>query len=132
MPRRVTLDGLAAAIQDVLDEYGKDVAARTEEAVKKVAKAGAQAVATSASDNLGGTGVYAGGWTSRVEVGWLQVTGVIYNKDRPSLTHLLEHGHVTRNGTGRTFGRTPAHVHIAPVEEEIAKDFENAVKVELG
>lgn len=131
MPRRVTLDGLAAAIQDVLDEYGKDVAARTEEVVKKVAKAGAQAVATSARDNLGGTGVYASGWTSRVEVGRLQVTGVIYNKDRPGLAHLLEHGHVTRNGTGRTFRPTPAHVHIAPIEEKIAEDFEKAVKVEL-
>lgn len=131
MARRVTIDDLAATIQDVLDEYGKDVAARTEEAVKKVAKAGAQAVSTSASEKLGGSGTYAGGWTSRVETDRLKVTGVIYNKDRPGLAHLLEKGHVTRNGTGRTIKPTPAHVHIAPIEEKIAEDFEKAVKVEL-
>lgn len=131
MARRVTVDDLAAEIQAVLSEYGEDVAHGVKEAVQRVAKAGAKAVASAARDKLGGTGEYASGWTYKVTEGRLKAEAVIYNKAKPGLAHLLEHGHVSRNGTGRVFGRVPAYPHIGPVEEEIARDFEQEVKIEL-
>jgi hypothetical protein len=44
----------------------------------------------------------------------------------------LEHGHVTRNGTNRSYDDTPAHVHIAPVEEELITYFQKQIKVDLS
>lgn len=131
MAKRVTVDDLAAEIQSVLNEYGEEKAKTMKEAVTKVAKMGAQAVATAARDKLGGSGEYAAGWTYKVTEGRLKTEAVIYNKAKPGLAHLLEHGHVSRNGTGRTFGRVPAYPHIGPVEEEIATEFEKVVKMEL-
>jgi hypothetical protein len=51
---------------------------------------------------------------------------IIYN-EHPGLPHLLEYGHVSRNGTGRTYGEVPGHEHIQPVEEEMVRDFERKV-----
>jgi len=65
-----------------------------------------------------------------VEKGRLSTTVTIYN-DHPALPHLLEYGHVTRNGTGRTYAPTPAHAHIAPVEKELVETFEREVVAKL-
>lgn len=124
MAKRVGLDGLADAIADVLDEYQTEIARGTKEAVQKVAKAGVKALKATSPQQ---TGSYAKGWTSEVKEGRLGAEATIYNAAKPGLVHLLEHGHVTRNGTGRTFRPTPAHVHVAPVEEQLIADFEKAI-----
>jgi len=131
MAKRVTVDDLAVEIQSVLYEYGVETAHNVAEAVTRVAKAGAQAVATAARDTFKGSGEYAKGWTSKVTENRLKTEAVIYNKSKPGIAHLLEHGHVSRNGTGRTFGRVPAYPHVGPVEEEIAVAFEKEVKAAL-
>ena len=45
------------------------------------------------------------------------------------LAHLLEHGHVVKNGTGRNNGRqkTREFKHIGPINEEAQKKLEEAV-----
>lgn len=63
-----------------------------------------------------GGGDYASGWTARTKVRKYDIEGVIYNKNKPGLTHLLENGHVIRNKKG-TYGRTNAHPHIGPASE---------------
>lgn len=123
MAKRVGLEGLADAISDVLEEYQTEIERGTKEAVQKVAKAGVKAL----KDTSPGSGDYAKGWTSQVKEGRLGAEATIYNAAKPGLVHLLEHGHVTRNGTGRTFRPTPAHVHVAPVEEAVIVDFEKAI-----
>ena len=121
--RRVGIDGLAEAIAGVLEEYQTEIERGTKEAVQKVAKAGVKAL----KDTSPGSGGYAKGWTSTIQEGRLFSSATIHNKEKPGLVHLLEHGHVTRNGTGRTFNPTPAHVHVAPVEEALIADFEKAI-----
>lgn len=129
MARAVGLDGLAEAISEILEEYQTDVQRGTKECVQKVAKAGVKALKQTSPRQ---TGEYAAGWTSEVKEGRLGATATLYNQDKPGLVHLLEHGHVTRNGTERTFNRTPAHVHVKPVEEQLMADFEQQIEVVIG
>ena len=52
---------------------------------------------------------------------------IIHNRTDYQLTHLLEKGHILKRG-GRTLGRVPAKVHIAPVEERAIKNLEEAIE----
>lgn len=133
MARKTPIDRLAATIQKTLDQYGEDVFGLTEEAVKKVTRAGVTAVKQGAQQavNTKPSSDYLKGWTSKLETGRTSAQGIIYNKLVPGLPHLLEHGHVSRNGTGRTFGRVPAYPHIGPVEAKIAEQLENTIRREL-
>lgn len=127
----VSVDEMADALAELFADYTTEVNDKLRDATKTIARKGANAVRASARANVGGTGRYAAGWTYKAEDKRLSTSAVIYNKDRPGLAHLIEHGHVTRNGTGRTYDRTPAHVHIEPVEEQILKDYLNEVRMTL-
>lgn len=123
MAKKIPIDRLTAEINKILTEYGEDVQRDVDEAAAKVTKAGVRAVKGNSRSTFGGSGKYASGWTSKFEKGRLSSQGIIYNATVPGLPHLLEHGHANRNG-----GRTPGRPHIAPVEQKIIKDFEEAVK----
>ena len=124
MAKRVGLEGLADAIAEVLEEYETEVERGTKEAVQKVAKAGVKALRQTSPKK---TGKYAKGWKADVTEGRLKAEATIYNAAKPGLPHLLEHGHVTKNGTGRTFAPTPAKEHIEPVETQINEAFERDI-----
>ena len=127
MPRKTPIDKLADAISDILEEYAGEIEDNVEEIVEQLGKKGAQAMRAKSREAFPrGTGEYAKGWKSQVNRERLHTTAVIYN-DHPALPHLLEYGHVTRNGTGRVFPDTPAHEHIAPVAEELGNTFEREV-----
>ena len=119
---KVTIDNLASAVMEILDKYADDVNNVSEEAVKKVTKAGAQALKGNPG-GFGGSGKYSSGWTTQFETGRLSTQGTIYNGKTPGLPHLLEKGHAKRGG-----GRTAGRAHIAPVEQEIIKSFEEAIE----
>lgn len=125
MAKRSNADRFAADVQKILSEYAGSVKENLDEVTKAVAKKGAQMVRRASTGAVGGSGKYARGWTSKVEVGRLGVSGVIYNKT-PGLPHLLEHGHANRGG-----GRTPGRPHIAAAEEQIVREFEEEVKSKL-
>lgn len=132
--RTVTADQLSDAIRDVLDEYGDDVSKTTVECVKEVAKQGVKALrANSPRGTTGGKrhGKYARNWTSQVEDRRVYAVATIYNKT-PGLPHLLEYGHVSRNGTGRTFGSVGGRPHIKAVEETLIRDYTNNLTQELS
>lgn len=128
---KTPIDKLKEAAAKILSEYGEAVGANCAEVAEKLAKKGAQTLKAVSREKFG-NGDYAKGWavdtkkTSR-QLDW---TSTIYNKS-PGLPHLLEYGHVTRNGTGRVYPRTPAHEHIKPVEDELIQTYESEVKAKL-
>ena len=100
-----------------LDQYGVDVYGEVYEAIDEVRKETVSKL-REASSAAFGKGKYAKGWASKMERARVRATAVVYGKSPTyALAHLLEFGHVTRNGTGRTFKDTPAHSHIAAVNE---------------
>lgn len=114
-----------AQMKEALKEFDRDVIDAMNDSIDKVSK---EAVRRLKDSSPAKSGAYARSWGKQVErprVGNKLVT--IYNKRYGWRTHLLEHGHVTRNKKG-TYGRTPAEPHIAPVEEwvvdETPKEFE--------
>lgn len=131
MARKTPIDKLAEDMRKMLEEYQDDVKGSMSEIVVQTAKKGAQAMRRASKQaTKTHTGEYAKGWTSQVNQGRLFTTAVIYN-NHPGLPHLLEHGHVTRNGTGRTYPETPGREHIAPIAEEITKTFVEEVQSKL-
>lgn len=126
MGKLIPIDQLTAAIDGILQKYGEDIQNNVNEIVKDISKQGAKALKGESSSTFGGTGKYAGGWTSKVETGRLSTQGIIYNGTVPGLPHLLENGHANRNG-----GRTPGRVHIAKVEQELVKQLESKVLSKL-
>ena len=120
-----TID-LEKEIGKILQQYGDNLTENIKEVTKKVARAGVKSVKANSQSTFGGTGKYAAGWTSRVEDGRFSAQGTIYNKSLPGLPHLLENGHAKRGG-GRVHGRA----HIAPVESELIKQFEDAIVREI-
>lgn len=124
MAKKTPVDKLAEAAQKALQEYAQDATQTTKELVRAVAKKGAQSVKQASAKEYG-SGRYSKGWTSTVEESRLGAMGVIYNKT-PGLPHLLEKGHAKRGG-----GRVPGRAHIAPVEEELVKDFPKELEERL-
>lgn len=121
MTKATPHDQLASVITKALEEYAGEVTAGTKGSVKEVTKAGAKAVKQASKKAFGGTGEYAKSWTYKVETDRVGATGVIYSK-QPRLPHLLENGHMLRNGRF-----WPGKPHIKPVEEQIVEDFEKEV-----
>ena len=115
---KVTLETFQPEIQKILDEYAEDVNMSLDEVVDKAGQKAAQLLRnTSPVDTHGKKpGAYAKGW--KVEKSGkthrqLRHSATVYNK-YPGLPHLLENGHALRQG-----GRSPAIVHIKPVEDAV-------------
>lgn len=72
------------------------------------------------------TGEYAEGWTSK-RIGKFEV---VYNKNRGSLVHLKEYGHVVRRKKG--YKRIAPQPHVYPAFQKILSNFskyKNEVKI---
>ena len=134
MARKTPVDKLADAISDILEEYGEEVTENVGEIADQMAVKGAQALRRKSKEAFPrGTWEYAEGWNAEKngkKHRLLKEPSVIYN-DLYSLPHLLEHGHVIRNGTGRVYGKVPGREHIKPVADALAEAFEREVVSKL-
>ena len=127
MARATPLDQLNKAISDILSDYGEDVADNVAEVAVKLGQAGVRTLKRESRSKLNvQTGEYAKGWKMQTEQGRLSTKVTIYN-DHYSMPHLLEHGHVIRNGTGRVYGEVKGREHIEPVADELVETFEREV-----
>lgn len=126
----VDAEGFAYALDDILKDYVKDVKESFNECGREVSKEGVNMLRTTSPTR---SGAYASDWAFKEEKGMLGTSVfVIYNKKHYQLTHLLEHGHVIRNGTRRTFGSVGAREHIKPTEQWVQEELPDLIERKLG
>lgn len=129
MAKKVTIDNLQSEINNIMQSYADDVQANIDVITKKIGQKGAQALRNESKSTFDGE-KYAKGWGVTVEKTRLYTTVIIHNKKQAGLAHLLEHGHVKANGTGR-YGRWDGRTHIAPIETQLIAQYEREVKAKL-
>ena len=108
-------------INDILAGYGDDIQQLIQDEADKIAKEGVKVLKATSPKNKKNTasrGRYAKGWRSKKFVSRGSVHYIIHNATDYQLTHLLEKGHLTRNG-----GKTTPIVHIKPVEEQCVSEY---------
>ena len=121
----IKVSELAQELAQGLSEYSQEVADAIKKATDEVAEEAVQEL-KSTSPVL--TGSYAKGWAKKnTYESKSSKRNTVYNKTDYQLTHLLEKGHVGRDGR-----RVKAIEHIRPVEEKAAAEFEDKVKGAIG
>lgn len=111
---------LDATVHDLLSKYGNQVYDVLKDCVKEVSDEAVEKLQSVSRFAPGGhpSGEYSRSWKQEeAKAGRLATRRVVHNEEHYRLTHLLEKGHVSKNGTHRTFGRVKAYPHIAPVSE---------------
>lgn len=119
---------LTGQLSEIFDDYQRDFKRKVNNSVDKVGKESVNKLKNTSPKK---TGDYARGWRLKRERGRNGINDVtIHNATDYHLTHLLENGHVVRNKKG-TYGRAPAHKHIAPVEEYFNSEVVEEIQREL-
>lgn len=126
---KVSLDSLDEEIKKALEDYNVEVVRVTNESIKETAKEAAKML-KNGGPYKNRTGAYAKDWTAgqrEKTKSVIQVQGyTVYNKKHSQLTHLLEHGHQSRNG-----GRVKEFAHIAPVNDQMGEMVANKIESKL-
>lgn len=123
MAQNLTADELAGAINDILAEYKGAIDEDIQKAAKDVSRGAKERASSSARQQFGGSGEYAGNWRVKIKNSSGKAEATVYNNKTYRLTHLLEFGHAKVNG-----GRVDGREHIAPAEQWAIREFEKAIK----
>lgn len=110
-------NNLVNEIARALEDYSDEVTENLDQAKDEISK---EAVSALKATSPNRSGDYAKNWSrKKTKYGW-----IVFNKDPTyRLTHLLEFGHMMRNG-----GRTKAIPHIEPVEQSVIEKFTSAAE----
>lgn len=122
-------DQLAREILKNLDDYTDNVRVKVDEAVGEIAKESQKQLR--ATTGAAGSNVwkkYPTGWTTKSTRRKGYRKEEVWNSRYYRLTHLLENGHVIKNGTGRTYGRTRSFEHIGPINDEAQEKLEEKIR----
>jgi hypothetical protein len=121
MSRKVTIDGLADAIEKELSDFSKTTSDSVKKAVRKTGNSVRSDIRDTAPRR---TGAYAKSWSvKKTSETATSLSVTVYSRNRYQLAHLLEHGHAKRGG-----GRVLAQPHIAPAEERGEKKLEEEIR----
>lgn len=117
MSKKVDVDELQKALMEYLEDYEEDIFDGVKQVTDSLTKDAVNELKSLQEPRL--TGDYARGWTkqSKKQNKNQRYTVKIHNKTNYQLTHLLEFGHIKRNGTDRVKGIE----HIRPIEEKYKK-----------
>lgn len=119
---RVSIDGLADAIMEELNNYSEEVTEKIKKDVKIVANNCKKEIQANAPRK---DGDYAESWyAKKVFESDKDIRMVVHNKKEYRLAHLLENGHAKVNG-----GRVAGIPHIRPAEQNAEKELIGRVKV---
>ena len=123
MSKPITVDALAAAVSAELESYRQEVTDGVKQSVNDAAVLCREEIRAASPVR---TGRYRKGWqTSKAYESLENIRVIVHNKTDYQRTHLLENGHLTRDGVRRV----PGIPHIAPAEEHAAQTLQNKVKV---
>jgi hypothetical protein len=117
-------------INDILRGYGDDIQTLIQDEAVKIAKDGVKVLKSSSPKSKRASanrGRYAKGWSVKKEVKRGEVHCIIHNRTDYQLTHLLEKGHLKRNG-----GFVKPITHIKPVEEQCISEYVKNVTDAIG
>lgn len=112
----------------IFEQYGRQASEAVEKAAKKTGRDTVKELKQTSPKRYGD---YAKSWTTKTKKSNGRLVSVtVYNKEHYRLTHLLENGHVIKNGSG-TYGRVNGRKHIQPAEQNGIKEFEEQARAEL-
>ena len=121
--RRVSVDGMAEAIAQSMEEYADLSNEVMKRSVTEVSRSVKKDIQVNAPVR---TGKYKKSWAAKnMQENANSLTMVVHSRDRYQIAHLLEHGHAKRGG-----GRVQAVPHIAPAEQRGAEELTE--KMERG
>lgn len=115
----VKIDGLAKEIAKNLQTYTTEVEKELRSAENKITREAMEEIKAHSPVGHSQGKKYAEGWARKRHDTSIE----IYNKNKPSLTHLLEKGHASVNG-----GFVPGKPHILPAEQRAIKKYLAAVE----
>ena len=116
----VSIDDLGVEITQAIQRYTEEVQKAIEEEIDSTTDKVKDEIKAK-SPKL--TGSYKKGWSVKKESGNGTITRTIYNKTDYQLTHLLEHGHVNRDGT-----RTHGKAHIGPAWDKYGSELNKRIE----
>ncbi len=126
MSKKINVEEIQVEIAKVLEEYTEDVEREIKKEIDRTARAVRDEIESKAPRK---TGVYAKGFKIKKDDIRSKTVRIIYNATKPSLTHLLEKGHLKRGGKGRV--RAIPHIipaylkHVDKMEKNIEEIIKN-------
>lgn len=121
----VKIENLADEIMKGLEEYSDMATDELKKEVKKTARNIRKDIQANAP--VGATGKYSKSWSVKNQKETSNsIELVVHSKNRYQLAHLLEKGHVLRQG-----GRVSARPHIGPAEEKGIRELEENITRKL-
>lgn len=122
MPKKCSYEEFAELLSDTLIGYCDEVTDGVKDSIREAAK---ETLAKIKQDSPQLTGSYKKGWANEVSYeGVYDLRITVHNRTDYQLTHLLEHGHLSRNK--KLVGM---RIHIKPAEEYAAEKLRRKIEV---